>query len=184
MPAQDLGLVRPFHIGTTPPANVLQFWIEATTDVPATQEYIAIKSYERSSENWVPITNSIDVLDILTSSSPSDALSANQGRILKGLIDLLSAAVDDVETSVGAKLNKPTLIRGTFPDVAVDTIQNNALKGVPVVNDDTMYYVELTIDDQHMDMNGLATLNNVTGIITLPAAFSSVDYKIIIWPLW
>lgn len=59
--------------------------------------YIGLFYYDGFS--WMMLNyNNGNTIDWLTSSSVSDALSANQGRILKGYIDDINTKLDGVET--------------------------------------------------------------------------------------
>lgn len=87
---------------------------------------------------------SITVVDSLTSSSSTDALSANQGRVLKGLVDGKADASD------------VTTIQGLIPSTATSSNKLATAADIPTVNDAT-----LTIQ-QNGTSKGTFTANSST----------------------
>lgn len=87
----DKGQIGLAEIGENPPANRKLVWIQ----VDGLGQLLAYRWYNPASGLW-EILGNVEILDLLTSFKTKSALSANQGRVLKGLIDSLTSAIAQV----------------------------------------------------------------------------------------
>ncbi len=80
--------------------------------------------YARENGRWVEVeaSSEIDVIDNLTSTSTEDALSANQGRVIKDLIDDLQEQIDEIDTGGGSDIN---VIDNLESDSTTDALSAN-----------------------------------------------------------
>lgn len=72
----------------------------------------------------------INVIDNLESTSSEDALSANQGRVLNGLITNVSNSVDDLEINIGDTSVLPTTTDTICENIASLSTNLTELKNV------------------------------------------------------
>ncbi len=88
------GQVGVYYTGVNPPSNTSLFWKQV--DLFGT--FLFWKEYRNG--NWEPIGN-VAVVDTLISLSTTDALSANQGRVLKALLDAHQIILNDHDNLFG-----------------------------------------------------------------------------------
>lgn len=160
----------------------------------------------------IPAVNT-QIYNGLDQTNPGYALDARQGKVINDHLGQIDSAingltlqadqteddindlqttvnnnkqeVDDLKSTVAGKMTEVIRIKGTFGGSATNQIIDSRLKNVPAgPGGDSMFYIDLIIDDVHYDMNGLSTLNPVDGIITLAHSFSNVQYKLTLWPLY
>lgn len=107
--------------------------------------------------------SSVTVIDNLTSSSSTDALSANQGRVLKGLVDAINALIPS-----GASTSNPLATSSDIPtvnDAQLTIQQNGTSKGTFTANQSSNATINIQTTEE------VATASVSSGSIT----FSGVD---------
>ena len=77
--------------------NGRRAWVKHSQLMPPKNSGI----YLSDGTEWIRIQTSVTIEDVLTSMSITNALSANQGRILKNIIDRISDFVADNEERIG-----------------------------------------------------------------------------------
>lgn len=92
----NLGLVKSIHVGLTPPINNKLIWYDDNAGVKLA------KYYNTFTSTWTPLT--VQLIDNLLSTDATKALTANQGRVLKELIDLINGQLDGgIDGTFGAQ---------------------------------------------------------------------------------
>lgn len=99
----NLGLVRAIHVSGVAPTNPKILWYDTVVNKH--------KYYNLVAQQWMLLA--ADVVDALTSTSATTALSSNQGRILEGLISDLQESSNTAITNLTNLINNTTFSDGT-----------------------------------------------------------------------
>lgn len=131
---------------------LIQYIVADTMTLNDKQVYMRKSHVSGTSySEWEVITDeeiSITVVDNLTSTSTTDALSANQGRVLKDLLDAIQDAIDEMITKIGVVPSQSGSLtyNGTAQTPSWNNYDSNALTidGTQSATDAGTYQVTFT----------------------------------------
>ena len=151
----------------------------SASEIPLSYQYILdlYKCYNPS--NYVLVMN---IIDNLTSKSTTDALSANQGRILKELIDSINVEVDltnyytKLQTDALMTTKSDTTHTHVIGQVADLQAELDAKANVSDLPDVSHYMTETTADNKYQPKGDYATTNEIPDVSGFMTRNEMSDY--------